>query len=299
MGDFASYSTYVPTDDSVTLNTGPKATLVGGVTSIVLSGNESVASDSNYGSVSASDLSAFDGDDWRSTARDRMGLPTNNITADSVVNLAGMNGRVGDFVKAGVLRETPDGFVLASEGAPEVTQEGAEEANPDAASMPEEVAQGVDKAVEPFDDSTLDAGLAIGIAAATGDMTVEDIVSGVAQRSGMEPSDAAQRVQFVIEAYQTQADDYLTRNGLGAEELPAFYAWAKQSGNKAALTAAIQQQAYGRDMSGYKPLITSFMQSVAPTLSALDANGYERKGNLVLIDGKWMDVKAAARAGLI
>ncbi|HDR9228628.1 TPA: hypothetical protein QDB19_004901 [Burkholderia vietnamiensis] len=296
MGDFASYSAYVPAEDNIAPRTGPSVRPSEGVTSVTLNGNQASVSNGKHDAISADQLSPYAADDWRSTARDRIGMPTSNITADSVVELAGMSGRVGDFVQAGVLRETPNGFeVVSTEGTPEAI----EEVNPDAATMPEAVAQGVDSATEPFDDATLDAGLAHGIAAATGDMTVDDVVKGVAQRSGMDPAQAGERVQFVMDAYQAQADSYLTSNGLGADELPVFYEWAKQSGQKAALTAAIQKQAYGRDMSAWKPLVASFMRDVAPNLGALKANGYETNGNLVRIDGKWIDVKAAARAGLI
>ncbi|WP_017235352.1 hypothetical protein [Pandoraea sp. B-6] len=307
MSDYSSYSTYVPTEETALPSTGPTTRVVGGTTSITLNGNDSVSNTSEYASVSAGDLSSYESSDWRSTARDPMGLPTNNITPASVVVIAGMSAKVGDFIKAGILRETSDGFALTSsdsqngprQDTEEATEEGGEEANPDAAMMPEEVASAVDTAVEPFDQSTLDAGLAHAIAAATGDMAVEDVVMGVAQRSGMDPSQAGERVQFVIDAYQAQTDNYLTSNGLGADELPAFYEWAKQSGQKAGLTAAIQQQAYARDMSAWKPLIAGFMRGVAPNLGALQANGYEVNGDLVRIDGTWMNVKAAAKAGLI
>ncbi|WP_157112250.1 hypothetical protein [Pandoraea faecigallinarum] len=299
MSDYNSYSTYVPTDETAAPTTGPTTRVTGGTTSITLNGNEAKSNFSQHAEVSASDLSPYSADDWRSTARNSMGFPTNNITSDSVVEISGMNAKVGDFIKAGVLRETADGFALASSDSAGDTDEGTEETSPDAATMPEEVASAVDAAVEPFDQSTLDVGLAHAIAAATGDMAIEDVVLGVAQRSGMDPSQAGERVQFVMDAYQAQTDNFLTKNGLNADELPAFYDWAKQSGQKAMLTTAIQQQAYGRDMSAWKPLIAGFMRGVAPNLGALQANGYEVNGNLVRIDGKWMNVKAAAKAGFI
>ncbi|KVH12220.1 hypothetical protein WS85_12850 [Burkholderia anthina] len=272
MGNYNSYSTYVPSEDTTAIpDTGPTTRVAGGTSSVVFRDGQAIATESKHASASVGDLSAYGEGDWRATARSGTGFPTNRIEADTVVSINGMNASVGAFVKAGILRETDGGYVLPGEEARAVTPSGtsgnddeaAVETARDAAVMAEEVAQGVDAATDPFDQSTLDAGLAHAIAAATGDMSVEDVVQGVAQRSGMEPAEVGQRVQFVIDAYQAQADGYLTSNGLSAEQVPQFYEWAKKGSNKAALTTAIQQQAYARSMAGWKPLIAAFKRTSA------------------------------------
>lgn len=300
MSNFTSYSTFTPSADTEAASSGPTVRLTEGVTAITLSGNATSTETHEYTSISADDLSPFDDSDWRSTARDRIGFPTNNITTDSVVEISGMSAKVSDFIKAGILKESADGFTLAANEDPlSNTHEEASEEPPDFASMPEEIATAIDNATEPFNQATLDVGLAHAISAAVGDMSVENVITGMAQRSGLEPTDVAERVRFTISAYQAQADSYLTKNGLATEELQNFYSWARQNPNKAALTSALQQQAYGRDMSAWKPLIANFMRSVAPSPQALQAIGFEVDGNLVRIEGKWMDVKAAAKAGFI
>ncbi|RQZ94331.1 hypothetical protein DF058_15840 [Burkholderia cenocepacia] len=268
MGNFNSYSTFTPEQTDAPIIDQPfsmTSKAGGAVHSVTITDGAMSSGSSKHAAASASDLSAFSDEDWRVTARDASGFPTNRIAEDTVVSIDGVNARVADFVKAGLLIESEGGYVKPGQQAPQVDAETAQreaaEAARDAAVMTEEVAAAVDSATEPFDQSTLDVGLAHAISAATGEMSVEEVVKGVSQRSGMDPSEAGARVQFVIDAYQAQTDSYLTRNGIDASEVPAFYEWAKSRGNKASLTTAIQRQAYARDMSAWKPLIAAFKRT--------------------------------------
>jgi hypothetical protein len=303
MSNYNSYSAFESTEEAAepVATGGITASNVGGVTSTTFNGTETSTDIHQYAAVSASDLSPYEDSDWRSTARNQHGLPTNQITADSVVEVDGIASKVAVFVKAGVMVETPEGFALASEtGIPQngPADEPAE-SSADAATMPDESAAAINEALEPFDQSALDAGLAQSISVAIGDSDIAAVVKGVAQRSGMEPAEVSQRVNSVVQTYQTQTDSHLGKLGIPAGELPEFYEFCKQSQNKSALRTAIQDQMYARSMAGWKPLVATYFDKVAPDSGTLAARGFSVKGDQVRIKGNWMNIKAAARSGMI
>jgi hypothetical protein len=166
---------------------------------------------STYSSFNAAeDFSAFDAGDWRSTARDSMGFPTNEITPDSVVIIGGVSSPVKVFVTTGILQKEGDQYIVAggNANAGQVQQDGTgqqqdatEQHGGDAALMPSEVVDTIDAAVEGMSQATIQNGMALGVAAAIGEMTIEDVAMGVARNTGIEIAEAAQRTQFIADAY--------------------------------------------------------------------------------------------------
>ncbi|MCL1620171.1 hypothetical protein [Ralstonia pseudosolanacearum] len=280
--------------------------VVGGTTSITFRADGGATTTTTRGSVSASDLTPYSDDDWRSTAKNSYGNPTSKITADSVVEIDGLNAQVDMFVKAGVLMETPDGFELASKVAPQGTNgDTEEETQVESGVMPAEIVDAVNSALDGMNDSTVQKAGSIGIAAAVGDMTIEDVSAAIALDTGMEPTEAAQRTQFVVDAYQAQADHFITSHlGIPSGDLQNFYEFCRQPENKGALQTAVQQQVFGNSMAAFKPLVESYMSNVAPSARALVSRGFETKTapngeELVRIRGQWMPTKVAAKIGLI
>ncbi|MDH1292114.1 hypothetical protein N5C43_12710 [Comamonas terrigena] len=284
-------------------NTSTK--VAGGVTSISFRGDGSSVNTTQHGTVAASDLTPYSDEDWRSTARNSYGNPTSKITADSVVTLDGISGQVEMFVKAGVLVETADGFVHASNGATQGATEDTDQDTPEPGAMPAETVNAINSAMDGLSDSSVQRAGSLGIAAAVGDSTMEEVAAGIARDTGMEPTEAAQRTQFVVDAYQAQADHFITSDlGIPSGDLQSFYEFCREPANKGALQAAVQKQVFGNSMAGYKPLVEAYMHNVAPSAAALQANGFETKTDssgreLVRIAGTWMTTKAAAKAGLI
>ncbi|HJV74068.1 MAG TPA: hypothetical protein VJ654_07605 [Noviherbaspirillum sp.] len=302
MSDYRHYSTYVPTEADETPYRTPAIRDVGGSSSVVIRDGVATYSESGVSSIRADQLSAYADDDWRSTAIKQNGFRTNEIKAETLVTLNGQQARVQDFVSAGLLQETPNGFELASTDDAGVDENQANPLDhPDAAAHPAEIAQTIDKALEPFDDMTLDSGLALGIASVSGEVDFESVVMNVARKSGMEPKDAEQRIQFTMDAYQAQTDKYVSKNGIAPEDLQDFYAYCRENGKE--LKAVLQQQMYQRDMSAWKGLISKYQKNTAPSLKVLQENGFETRtlGNEaeVRINGVWMTVPSAARNGLI
>ncbi|MHA6868705.1 hypothetical protein, partial [Ralstonia pseudosolanacearum] len=211
--------------------------VVGGTTSITFRADGGATTTATRGAVSASDLTPFAADDWRSTARNEFGNPVSKITEDSVVEIDGMSAQVGTLVKAGVLVETADGFVLASKEAPQgAAEDTGEETQAEPGAMPAEIVDAVNSALDGMNDSTVQKAGSIGIAAAVGDMTIEDVSAAIALDTGMEPTEAAQRTQFVVDAYQAQADHFITSHlGIPSGDLQNFYEFCRQPENKGAL----------------------------------------------------------------
>jgi len=298
-----SYQTFSPSEADIISSTDTAGAVTNFSTvtqSITFNDGLAVSDASSSNSVSTGDLSIFSDGDWRQTARTPLGSPTNNIDAKTIVKLNGMEAPVEAFVRAGVLRQDGNDFVIAE--TPQADENNTQY-NPDAATMPAELEHATNAALEPFEQGTYDAALANGVAVAIGEMNIEDMTAGIVMRSGMEPSDVAQRAGFVIDAFKSQADSYVTRQGLDRADLESFYEWSKGSANKSLLKAAIQQQVYSRDMSGYKPLITKYLNEHAPDSASLREVGLpvrsSAQGDLVYLGTSWVPVSVAAKSGLI
>ncbi|WP_430504733.1 hypothetical protein [Ralstonia pseudosolanacearum] len=314
MGDFVSYNTYQPTEeDKAPLVQDNTVRQTGTVHSITINGGQATSSGEKHKHVSSADLSPYAAEDWRSTARDRVGFPTSNITADSVVEIGGMSAKVDVFVKAGILRETPEGFVMANA---EQTQQGQQQQQQDqsqddkaqgddAATFPTGLDEAMNAAAEPFSQPVYDNGVALGIAHALGDIPLENVADGVARNSGMAPEDVAQRTEFIVNSFQAQADNFITgRLGVSEGDLQDFYDFARQPENKGGLRDALNGQLYGGSMAAWRPLVDRYFANTAPNSDALKARGFETKqgadgADLVRINGTWVSLKAAAKAGLI
>jgi hypothetical protein len=244
---------------------------------------------------------AFGQDDWRASARSPKGLPTTIIARDTVVTMNGIQARVSDLVSAGYLRETAPGvFAEPTPGdTPEVPQD-APAVDPDAATMPQEFASAVDGALKPVPDHAISSLTSAAISAAAGDGDIWSLVSQFVSASGVDPSDARSRVQFVLTTYQRQTDSYLNRAGIAPEDLPAFYEAVKA--NPSQLHDAMRAQANG-SMAAWGMLAKSFQANTAPSEAALQANGFQTRNTSgtpeVFVDGFWASISGAARAGMI
>lgn len=300
MADYQSYSTYVAPEESQDHYTPPPIRDTGTNSSVVVrDGVVTYADTPNNHFIKASELTPFtDEGDWRAGAKKANGFPAQTITADTIVSLAGTEGQVKHFVAAGILKETANGYELAD--AVEETQE-TNETSSDVAEMPQELATAIDEVLAPFDQNTLDSGLGLAISSVTGELDMESVVRSVATKSGMDPKDAQARIQFTIDVYQAEADNYLAKQGISKDDLPAFHEYARSQ--KGTLREAIDAQVYHRDLSKWKGMVSKFMSSNAPSVEALKANGFAVKTvdrvDQVRIQGVWMSLQAAARAGLI
>ncbi|WP_430495583.1 hypothetical protein ACQZ3Y_09090 [Ralstonia pseudosolanacearum] len=314
MGDFVSYNTYQPTEeDKAPLVQDNTVQQTGTVHSITINGGDGRYASSGVSSFNAAeDFSTFDAGDWRSTARSAHGFPTNEITEDSVVTIGGVSSPVKVFVTTGILQKQGDQFVLAGsqQQAPQQQQQqdqrqDDETQGDDAATFPNGLDEAMNSAAEPFSQPTYDNGVALGMAAAMGDGDLDSVVAGVAKNSGIEPGDVRERAEFIVNAFQAQADNFITsRLGLSADDLQDFYEFARQPENTGALRTALNGQLYGGSMAAWRPLVDRYMSNVAPSAAALKARGFETKqgadgADLVRINGAWVSLKAAAKAGLI
>jgi hypothetical protein len=252
-------------------------------------------------SVSYSGISK-DGD-WRASARNAAGLPESHITAESIVTL-GKHGesKIKSFIASGLMKEVSPGVFdvtdAVNEEAPEESDGILKEGHPDAAVMPEELVREVNNALEPFPDQVVDAAIAYAIDEAIGKMTEGEVLKLVSNMSpGMDLRELSGRKAFVWDVCQTQVDRYLSRQGIGTDDLSTFYSFALE--NPGAVTDAIQKQIYNKDMRGWKSIVREYMSNMAPSAEALQRAGFEVQGDKVRIDGDWIPISVAAKSGLI
>ncbi|MBA4178781.1 MAG: hypothetical protein C0505_19835 [Leptothrix sp. (in: Bacteria)] len=94
----------------------------------------------------------------------------------------------------------------------------------------------------------------------------------------------------------------MTRSGIGADDLPAFYEWARQN-RRGELQQAVQRQLQGHDVSGYRALAERWLSATPPSIKAIAAAGIPVRNlgqaDEVFIQGQWMTPGAAAKVGLI
>ncbi len=104
---------------------------------------------------------------------------------------------------------------------------------------------------------------------------------------------------MIVSAYQAHADQ---ATGIGAADLPAFWAWARQN-KPGALQEAMQLQMHVQSVKGYQSLAKQWTSTIAPSVAALKAAGIpvrtQGSGVECFAGGSWMTPGAAARAGLL
>ena len=305
MSHSISYSTFTPSanDQEAPVQAGPSVNYnTGGFSATSGSGTVSTQSQTTQ-QVSTTELSNFAAGDWRSTARTPQGLPTNNITAATVVEIGGMTAPIATFMRAGVLAQQGNEFVMTGDLFAQHEQTKTEEADPDAANMTAAQQQAMNAAIEPLSQGTFDSCIANGAAVAAGEMNFDTIVSKISSESGMDPSQAAQCAAVARETYQLEADRFVMKAGIHADDLPEFYEWCRATANKSALKQAVQGQLYMRSLSGYRALIDGYLAATPPSVEALNANGMRTRVingvDEVQVRGRWLPITSAARSGLI
>jgi hypothetical protein len=233
------------------------------------------------------------------TARHPRGLPFTEITPDLLVTVDGVQASVAFWVSEGRLQKSADGtYVEGAGNAPAVMEDTS-----DVLPISEQAMGTINAALAEVDQGSLDGLSALGMGVAVGRLDVGTLAHKFGQASGLASEESHARIATITAAFQAQADAALkSRSGIGAEDLPGFYQWAKAN-HREQLQEAVQKQLHRHDVSGYAALASKWKASVAPSLNAFKAAGIpvRSQGNTpeVFVAGSWMTPSAAARAGLI
>lgn len=238
---------------------------------------------------------------WQATARSTAGraIESPDITGDTLVTINGLQGKVSFFVSEGMLQKTPDGSFTEGQAPAEAPAE----TQGDISMIPDEIMEGVNAALEPLPQSSLDMIIAQGVSVAIGGSDDASLTKQFAQAAGLELADSHERLTAIKSVYQAQANTAIqSRAGIGAADAPEFWAWCRAN-HKAQLQDAIGKQLHGADVSGYTKLASQWMAETPPSMAALKAGGIATRsqgsGLEVYLKGQWMSPSAAARAGLI
>jgi len=103
-------------------------------------------------------------------------------------------------------------------------------------------------------------------------------------------------------AYYQSAADATVAEAVGAENVQAFYDFARLPENAAELKRSLVQHFYTHRTDAYGPLLERFLRLNEPTAAATRAAGiktFGRNDEMIVIGGISMTRKVAARAGLI
>jgi hypothetical protein len=308
MSNLTQYSTYTPPAEEQLYSSYQATRVLDGATRVTMSNGDSINEALGVSTFdSRTDINTFDKSDWRSTARTATGTPTQTIGKDTVVTINGISAPADSLHQAGQLAINERGeYVIPAQKAPTGPSESekAEAAEHIAYMAPTTVAS-MDDAVSVLDDASLETMTQYGMASVLGNMSTDDLVKQMSQKSGLDPVASAARVETVRSSYQTQADDYLVgKVGLPRDDLEGFYAFCKESKNKAALSNAINRQVYSRSLDGYPALVTAYYASTIPSDQSMSTHGLETKKasdgtTLVKYASTWISVKVAARLGLL
>ena len=297
--NFASYSTYVPTGTQELFTAGPNLREDSPVHRT--SSTNGVMTETTESNMDRGNSGHDSSEGWQATARSTTGraISAADITADTLISFDGMQAKASFWVSEGRLSKAADGSYTEGSGPVEAPAE----TQGDIAPIPDQIMAGVNAALEPLPQESLEMITAQGIGVALGRFDDASLVSKFAQASGIELVDAGQRLDAVKAVYQQQADSAIrSRSGISAADAPEFWSWCREN-HQGQLQDAIGKQLYSSDVSGYKALADRWVSSTAPSLAALQAGGIPtRKHDGVLqcnVSGQWLTPSAAARAGLV
>lgn len=301
MSDYQSYTAFqAPVDVAPPISSYQAARITGETHRVTFTdGVVSQGVDSKE-SARVSDLNPWAGTDhFAATARNPNGTPVTVLLPTTLVTVGGVQAPVSSFLASGVLQKMADGTFTEAEAVPEVAPEDTSDVLP----MDADAMAAVNAALDTVDQGNLDGLMAVGIAVAVNGLDPRTLGHKFSAVSGYGGNEGAQRLETMRAAYQAQADQALmTRSGIGADDLPAFYEWAKQN-RRGELQQAVQRQLQGHDVSGYAALAQRWLSATPPSIAAIQAAGIPVRNlgqaDEVFIQGQWMTPGAAAKVGLL
>lgn len=299
MSNFQSYSTFIPSGNEELFTTGPslredapvyRSSSINGTTT-----------DSVEQSIDRGDSGHTEKEGWKATARSEAGraIAGPDITAETLLTFDGMQAKASFWVSEGRLTKGADGTF--SEG--QAPAEAPPEVQGDISVIPDSIMEGVNAALAPLPQSSLDSIIAHGMSVATGRSDDASLTKQFAISAGLELADSHERLTAVKAVYQAQADQAIkSRAGIGAADAPEFWSWCRAN-HQGQLQDAIGKQLHGADVSGYTKLANQWLSTTAPSIAALQAAGIPTRTQgsspEVYLKGTWMSPTAAARAGLV
>ena len=298
MSNFQSYSAYIPHAEETIFSAGPQIRQESPVfRSSSLNG---ATTNSIEQSVDRGDSGHDASTGWQSTARSTTGraISAPDITADTLIEFDGIQAKASFWVSEGRLTKGADGSFTEGQAEAEAPAETQGDISP----IPDHIMEGVNAALEPLPQGSLDRIIAQGVGVACGRIDDASLTKQFAQASGLELADSQQRLSAVKAVYQAQADAAIrSRSGISAADAPEFWAWAREN-HPGQLQDAIGRQLHGADVGGFTSLANRWLSTTAPSLTAFQAAGIptrtQHAGLEVYLEGQWMSPSAAARAGL-
>lgn len=245
---------------------------------------------------------------WRNTATNKMGMPTSSLTDDSMVTIAGMESSVKAHTLAGNLIPDGKGNWELSESLRGIESSKPSESSQDDETIqqPPEVAESINKALEPFSDTMVNAMMPRVIDGISKGEDIAGLASQLSQMAGLPQGEALTRMNHIVSSYQVEAEHHLGKSfGLDQSARQDLYEFARGDvKGQQLLNEAMQTQVSGRSMKGWQALVDHYYSSVPPSKEALAKAGIptregSNKETLIKMDGNWMSLKTAVTLGYI
>lgn len=234
------------------------------------------------------------------------GGPPSKLTDDAVVSYGGMTMTLGQAVKQGLVhrdtqgnyrdltQEEQDGQRQQEQQQEEQRRQQEEEEGPQRFS-PEREAM-----AEHF---------ASRVAPEIQNAVIEQVISGglegmdlkAAAASGMSPEEFRGGAAGIIEGFQRQTDEFVTKRGVNATE---FYLWLAENAQEE-MQVAKRTLVHTRNAKvAFGGLVEKYLQATTPDAAALNTAGLKTRAlkdgtQMITTDGQEMTVQVAAKLGLI
>jgi len=281
-----------------------------GITQRVTIANGSVSSStSGVTRTTSEDLRAgleYHAQEWKRTASNSYGLPTQQITDQTIVTINGIQGPVKSFLASGDLMKSAQGDYTLSEKLSDPS--GATREDKPSPSLEAKTPKGfndtLNAAVEPFSDELIDLGkMRIIDAISQGAESLDSIISEISQASGLEQGEVSERFGTVVKMLETQTVANLNTWGLDPQDRSELFDWAQGSNQgRAMLREAIQGQLRG-DLKGWASVADAWAKANPPSIEALKQAGVPTRqtpnGIVVKLKGEWISLATATKLGWV
>lgn len=310
MSDLNQYQTYEHTESEA-----PSSHVQyqdhGTVDQVSISGNKMQISSAEVSRSSHENFKKaqeYNANAWRNTATNRMGMPTSNLTDDSIVTIGGMESSVRAHTLAGNLIPDGKGNWELSDAVRGIESSKPSESIQDDETIhqPPEVAQSINKALEPFTDTMVNAMMPRVIDGLSKGEDIAGLASQLSQLANINQDEALSRMNHVVTSYQVEAEHHLGKTfGLDQASRADLYAFAQNDvKGQQLLNEALQTQVTGRSMKGWESLVDHYYSTVPPSKEALAKAGIptregSNKETLIKLDGNWVSLKTATQLGWI
>lgn len=304
MSNYTSVQTYTGDTEEPSSQSSPTINSPG-VHRVTISGNEA---SSSYDTINRSSsealqqLEEYKANSWRSSAVNHYGIPTSNITEETVVTIGGIQSSVKAHLQAGTLVSDGNGNYSKNEaiGAEPVTEKRSSEI-----ATPNEMTETINVALEPFSDDAISITMPRAIDALANGADISKLAVELSHISGVEQGEVLQRLNHIVGVYEAQANHILEKDfGFESDDRNDLYTWAQGSNQgRQLLKEALNTHVQANSRTGWQKLTDAYSKANQPSLEALKKANIPFKDigghTTIQLKGEWVSLSTATKMGWV